>query len=57
MKVPELPREGSFVLCADYESRVGKVLELYPSMEKPGIVRVWIPKQSIRGREDLSLSR
>ena len=46
---PPLPTEGSFVLyAANYQPRVGKVLEVHPTLTKSVVVQVWKPKQPRR---------
>ena len=58
LRTPQLPREGTFVLfAADYEPRVGKVMELHPAQRKPIVVQMWRPRQPPRGRADLSTAQ
>ena len=55
---PPLSTEGSFVLYAsNYQPRVGKVLEVHPTMTKSVVVQVWKPKQPRRGLPDLVNAR
>lgn len=53
-----LPTEGSIVLYAsNYQPRVGKVLEVHPSLSKSVVVQVWKPKQPRHGHPDLANAR
>ena len=53
-----LPKEGTFVLfAADYEPRVGKVIELRPDDRKQIVIQMWRPKRPRRGRAELSTAQ
>ena len=55
---PVLPTEGSFLLyAADYQPRVGRVLEVHPTINKSVVVQVWRPKQPRNGVADIANAR
>ena len=56
--VPDLPPVGNMVLfAADYEPRVGKVMELRPTLVNQVVVQLWKPRQPRRGRADISTAK
>ena len=54
LSIPTLPPEGSVVLySANYEPRLGKVVELREDLDKPVVVQLWKPKRARRGPTNL----
>ena len=53
-----LPSEGTFVLfAADYEPRVGKVVEHRPDDRRQLVIQMWRPKRPRRGKANLSTAK